>query len=710
MREDLFQDSLQEKQEQQRLALKPRTTRAEGKEYYLELVACIRYHNQCYFEEANPQISDEEFDALFAELLALEQEHPSWVDPSSPSKKLGEKAQSATRGRHIQPMISLDKVFDFEKLDAFFTKMEPYLEGEGLFAELKIDGCAVSIHYHHGRLSRALTRGDGLEGDLITDKLALMLPRHIPSFAEAELIELRGEIYLPFEKFEEDNARRKAQGARLFANPRNAAAGALKLLDLEEFRSRGLEIALYQIAYDSRQEIDSLKKSWQELSTLELPRAPWRRQCRSRQDLLDAVQEVEELRAKLPFGIDGLVFKVGSYAAQEDLGYTGQYYRWAIAYKFSPQRALTKLLGIHYQVGRTGTLTPVALLRPVLVDGSTVQRASLYNIDEIARLELCEEDWVEVYKGGDIIPKLTKALAHKRGLSAPPFEIPVRCPSCEAPLVRAEGEVAIKCQNGGCKEQSLRRLVYFCSKDALDIEGLGERSIEQLFSAGLLGSIRDLLALKPEQFAHLEGFGELSASQVSAQIEEKSKDVPFARLLFALGLPGIGSGLAKTLARELPSFDDLFTTSMERLIAIDGMGPVTARELFSLLQCACDKTLAQKIAEGDFSTQEAIAYQLQQVEELIQSGALSVLYPQRYEGERPLEGQSVVITGSFPHFSRKELSDRAEFLGARVSATLSKKTHWLLCGEKPGSKLEKARKLGVTILEGQEALAKLELP
>lgn len=694
-REDLFQLSESDALIQQR---------------YNELRQEIRKHNRLYFDQADPEISDHAFDMLMRELLEIEAKFPAWISPDSPSQRVGEKALQTQTDRHIRPMISLDKVFDIENLEKFTNKIFIDHPGSTIHAELKMDGCAVAVHYRYGKLVCALTRGNGEQGDRITDKLALMLPQEINQWKTAELIELRGEIYLPFSRFEHFNNERAKNGEKVFANPRNAAAGALKLLDLEKFKERGLEIALYQIAHDSRGQIDSLTKSWQALRTLNLVKNSWHMECREGSHILEAVAQAESQRPSLPFGIDGVVFKVDSYHAQEEMGSTGQYYRWAVAYKFTPQKAITKLLGIEFQVGRTGVITPVAQLAPVLVDGSSVQRASLYNADEIKRLDLRVGDWVELHKSGDIIPKLIRVLAHKRQQDALMWEIPTCCPSCNKPLFQDSDAVALRCINSYCDEQVQRALIYFCGKEALDIEGLGEKSLRLLYRLNLVRSVKELFCITAEQIENLEGFGSLSAKQITTQVMEKSA-VPYARLILSLGLPGIGAGLAKILAKETESIWHLISMTQEQLLQIDGMGPVTGQELVRQFAQLKPFLVGRTVTQGpwqdvDFSTRSFL-----EILELIEQQVLKPIYPERLPvGEkRPLEGMSIVITGQFRAYSRKDLTERSELLGARVSSSVSAKTSVLLFGDKAGSKLEKAKKLGVQVFDEGETLQFLGL-
>lgn len=672
----------------------------------------IERHNRLYFDQADPEISDFDFDSLMEELLQIERQFPSWIASDSPSQKVGERHLRSTTAKHIRPMISLDKVFDVESLEKFTTKIFSENPHAPIHAELKMDGCAVAIHYRYGKLARALTRGNGVEGDDITDKLRLLLPVFIEQWKEAELIELRAEIYLPFTAFERFNEEKRKSGEKVFANPRNAAAGALKLLDLQKFQERGLEVAVYQIAHDSRKEIDSLTKSWSQLRSLHLVKDPWHKVCYSNSDVLDAVAKAEAIRPSLPFGIDGVVFKVDSYHLQEEMGSTGQYYRWAVAYKFTPQKAITQLRNVEFQVGRTGVITPVANLVPVLLDGSCVKRASLYNGEEIERLDLREGDWVELQKSGDIIPKLIRVLAHKREKEREVWKLPVTCPSCSSVLIKEEGTVALRCVSSDCPEQVQRGLIYFCSKEAFDIEGLGEKSLRLLYSLGIISGIRDIFSLKAEQIESCEGFGKLSASQLIAAIREKSH-IPYARLILSLGLPGVGAGLAKILARETESVWDLVRITKERLLAIDGMGPITATQLLE----AFAPILAH--LEGDLfslaiSPDEKVDFTqrcLLEILSLVQQKVLTVQYPKRLDPsqKRTLEGKSVVITGQFSRFSRKELTERAEMLGARVNSSVSKNTSYLFAGEKAGSKLAKATSLGVKTLDEEATLVLLDL-
>jgi len=654
----------------------------------------IRQYDYEYYVLARPSISDFEYDQLMKELEELERRHPELVTPDSPTQRVsGQPTKEFPTVRHKYPMLSLANTYNAQEFLEFDRRVRSGLPAGSnveYVAELKIDGVAVSLIYENGALIRGVTRGDGIQGDDITNNIRTIrsIPLRIITENDSPYsFEVRGEVYLPKKSFEAINQKRAQEGENLFANPRNAAAGTLKLQDARQVAERRLEMFSYyyftkESAYLRPTHLENLEL----LKSFGFPVNPHYRLCRDIQQVLAFVDEWEEKRDQLPYEIDGVVVKVNALEQQNLLGATAKSPRWAIAFKFKAQQAESRIKKITWQVGRTGIVTPVAELEPGQLAGTTVSRATLHNPDEIARKDIREGDYVFVEKGGDIIPKVVAVNLKKRGPDVRPLEIPSMCPVCGAHLVRVEGEAALRCPNASCPEQVMRRIEHFASRDAMDIEGLGTALVQALVNNGLLKDVADIYDLKPEDVAALERMGEKSAENLMAAIE-RSKSKPFDRLIFALGIPYIGSTAAKILVRRFPSMDALRSATQEELEAVDGIGTIMARSIVEFFKDEKNLKLIDRLKKA----------------------GLTMHSEQPEEREGALSGMTFVLTGTLPDLSRKEASDLIEKHGGKVSSSVSKNTSYVLAGENPGSKLDKAKKLGIPVIDEATLLKMIEV-
>lgn len=656
------------------------------KKEYEKLCETIWEHNRHYFIENAPVISDLEFDKLFRLLVEIEKEHPEWIFPGSPTQRVG---GSAVGGfpvlPHAVPMLSLANTYSSDELKEFVERMERLLHRKHIVfeTELKMDGIAVSVRFENGLLVRALTRGNGIEGDDITSNiktiasLPLQLKRPFPKILEA-----RAEIYMSKEVFAELNRKNHQEGKPLFANPRNAAGGSLKLLDPREVAARRLSIAFYGLAeFDAELEIRTQYDSIDFLRSLGLPVVHDFALCASFEEVWQFAQNVEKKRKSLPFEIDGVVVKVDDLAAQKKLGVTGKNYRWAVAYKFSAERAETKISDITVQVGRTGTLTPVAELEPVHVSGSTVSRATLHNEDEVIRKDIRIGDFVFIEKAGDVIPAVVEVNKEKRPSHTHPWRMPKHCPACGADVVRAENEVAVRCPNkSGCPAQELRRIFFFVSKAGMDIDHLGEKIVTQLIEKGFVKRISDIYRLTEKELYQLKNFKEKAVHNVLNSIE-KSKDVSLAQFIMALGIKHVGAETADLLAKRAGGLGELLNMQEEDLLNIDGIGPKVAHSILEY-----------------FSDEENLA----EIARLLELGVRpKVKKVQSFQGHS-FQGKTFVLTGGLEHYTRDHASSLIRERGGKVTGSVSKSTDYVLAGADPGSKLEKALKLGVTVLSEEE--------
>ncbi len=645
-----------------------------------ELRSQLHYHNYRYYVLDDPAITDQEYDALMRELVALEERYPELVTPDSPTQRVGHAplSQFATI-RHAQPMLSLANAFDGEELAAFVSRIQRQVGTEVEFVcELKIDGLAVSLDYEEGVFVRGATRGDGFEGEDITANLRTV--RSIPlRLNQPVTVNVRGEVYMPRADFQRLNEQRAAKGESLFANPRNAAAGSLRQLDPNVTASRRLDVFLYALnmAGGPGAHLDALKF----LKELGFRTNPHARLCRGLEEIEAFIAHWTARRAELPYDIDGIVVKVNDLALQGELGNTARSPRWAVAYKFPAEQVITKVLDIDVQVGRTGILTPLAHLEPVQVAGSTVSRATLHNADIVAQRDVRIGDYVVIQKAGDVIPEIVRSLPERRTGEETLFAMPSECPACGSEVVRLPGEAATRCVNKACPAQQQERIIHFASRGAMDIEGLGPAIVDQLIQAGLVRSAADLYRLKKEDLLGLERFGEKSAQNLIDAIAG-SKDRPLARLIFALGIRLVGAEVARELANHFHSIHELGKATEEELMAVPAIGEKIARSVVDFFSDPENQRLIGELEEVGVSLET-------QVEQ---------------ESGDALAGLTFVVTGKLGQFSRSEIEGQLRQLGANVTSSVSKKTDYLVAGEKAGSKLDKARELGVPVLSEAELL------
>jgi DNA ligase (NAD+) len=657
-------------------------TKAQARRRIAKLSEEIRRHERLYYVENRPEITDAEFDALMRELVALEEEHPDLALPDSPARRVGgAPAEGFPTVEHRVPMLSLENAYSWEEAEVWHARVLKNLSGRspGFMSELKIDGLSVSLRYEGGSLVRGATRGDGSRGEDVTDNVRTI--RSVPlKITETGAVEVRGEVYYTKKAFTKLNADREADGEPVFANPRNAAAGTLRLLDSRETARRRLDAWLYAII-ESPKLPASQHECLEQLEAWGFPVNPHRRFCPTFEDVRAFVEEWGEKRHRLNFETDGVVVKVDRRALQEDLGFTAKSPRWALAYKYPPEEATTVVRAIEVQVGRTGVLTPVAHFDPVALAGTTVQRATLHNYEDLARKDVRVGDTVAVEKGGDVIPKVTRVLLERRPTGAKPFRIPARCPVCHEPVVQEEGEVATRCVNPACPAVVREALRHFCTRRAMNIEGLGEKLVDQLVSAGLLSDVASIYDLTSEKLVGLERWGEKSASNLLAEID-KSKGNDLSRLIFGLGIPHIGEKAAKTLARHFGTLDTLAAASEDALQEAEEVGPNTAVAIVSWFSHPGHRQLIEKLRRHGVNMRAERA--------AAEGGVLS--------------GKAVVITGTLPGLTREEAAARLEAAGARVAGSVSKKTAFLVAGEEAGSKLAKAKELGVRTVTWDEML------
>src|SRR5215471_8762638 len=652
-----------------------------------ELAAEILRHERLYYVESRPQITDEEFDALMRELLALEEEYPQLATPDSPARRVGgTPSEGFDTVAHAVPMLSLENAYSLEEAQAWLARARRVLGAEpsGYVVELKIDGLSISLRYEDGVLARAATRGDGFRGDDVTPNARTI--RSIPlSIPEKTPLEIRGEVFYPRKAFEKLNAAREEEGLAIFANPRNAASGTMKLLDSRETARRGLEAWLYGIA-EATPMPASQGETLERLRGMGFRVNPNSRRCATFEEVWAFIEEWREKRRELDFETDGVVVKVDGRTEQARLGSTAKSPRWALAVKYPPEEKVTVVEAISFQVGRTGTLTPVAHLSPVLLAGTTVKRATLHNYEDLSRKDVRVGDTVVVEKGGDVIPKVVRVVLEKRPPESKPFEMPSNCPVCGDPVVREPGEVATRCVNPACPAVVREALRHFCSRRAMNIEGLGEKLVDQLLRAGLLTDVASIYDLKAEGLAELERWGEKSASNLVAEIEG-SKENDLSRLVFALGLRHVGEKAARTLAEHFRTLDAIAAASEEELQAAEEIGPATAAAVASYFRHPRQQELIERLR--------------------LHGVNFASLAPERPKAGA-LSGKTVVITGTLPGVTREEAAERLAAAGAKVAGSVSKKTDFLLAGEEAGSKLEKARSLGVRVVSWEEMVKELE--
>ena len=640
----------------------------------------IRRDEHLYYVLAKPEISDYAFDKLMAELRALEEADPGLVTPDSPTQRVGgAPVDELPQVRHATPMLSLDNSYNEGELEEWYARAVRGLGRKpgSLVAELKIDGVSLALTYERGLLARAVTRGNGEVGDEVTGNARTIRALPLALGEAVPLVEVRGEVYLPHEVFSTLNRARREEGEEPFANPRNAAAGSIRLLDPRECAQRRLAFFAYQIPRIVGINLERHSEALERLAGWGFAVNPGWRRCASLAEVHTFIGEWGGKRSHLGFDIDGVVVKVDSLEEQKALGSTAKFPRWAVAYKYPPEGERTRVEGIVVQVGRTGALTPVADLEPVLLAGSTVSRATLHNADEVARLDVRVGDTVWVAKGGDVIPKVVAVDPAARPEGTRPFRIPERCPECHTPVVREPGEVAVRCPNRACPAVRRQALFHFVSRAGMDIEGLGRRLIEQLLDAGMISDAASLWDLDPDSLAELPQWGEKSASNLLAELEA-ARTQPLWRLLVALGIRHVGEKAAKVLAARFGSLEALAGAREETLQQVEGVGPTIASSVVAYFGDSENVGLVRRLRQRGVDPREEGS-----------TGA---------EGPRPLAGQTFVLTGTLSR-SREEVGALLEESGAKVTDSVSRKTSFVVAGADPGSKLARARELGVKVLD-----------
>ena len=653
------------------------------------LAAEITKNSRLYYDLDAPVISDYDYDMMFKELKELEGKYPSLADPNSPTKRVGGEAATGFEPvTHTVPLGSLSDVFDFDEVRAFVERTKAFDAECGYSVECKIDGLSVALRYENGVLVRGATRGDGRVGENVTGNLRTV--RSIPLTLNTEklagmdtsVVEVRGEVYMPHSSFERLNAEREKRGEALFANPRNAAAGTLRQLDPKVCASRGLDIFVFNYqtgTLDFKEHDESLLA----LEKLGFRIIPYLKVVKTADEVISQIEEIGKMRGTLPFDIDGVVIKVNDLALRRTIGENSATPKWAVAYKFPPEEKETKLTDIVIQVGRTGILTPNAVLEPVKLAGTTVSRATLHNLDFIRERDIMIGDTVVLRKAGDIIPEVVRAVPEKRDGTQVPFEMPERCPSCGEPVEldeESEGS-AYYCTNSDCPAQIMRNLIHFASKGAMDIDGLGPALLEKLHDTGLVKSIADIYSLTAEQLAGLERMGEKSAAKLISSIE-KSKSAGLARFLSALGIRQVGDKAAAVIAARFGDIEELFKATPETLCEIDDVGEITAENIVSFFSHPQTRRMIDRLKNvGVVMTAEKAA-----------------------AGDDRFAGMTFVLTGTLPDMTRDEASALITSHGGKVSGSVSKKTSYVVAGAEAGSKLAKAESLGVPVIDEAELL------
>ena len=643
----------------------------------------IRYHEYRYYVLNDPEISDAKFDELMRQLQELEQQHPELITPDSPTQRVGGKpAEEFAKVRHSAPMLSLDNTYSVDELRDFDRRVRELSGRERVayVAELKLDGLSMALTYEEGVLMRGLTRGDGITGEDVTQNVKTIrsVPLKIDSkklevIGRPRKFEVRGEVIMTRKAFREANEQREKNGEPLFANPRNAAAGTIRQLDPRIVASRNLDMFIYYLLVNGR---PPLKTQWEVLGALKqmgFKVNPYSHLVKSFDELIAYIQEMEHVREKLEYEIDGVVVKVNEIALWEELGMTAKSPRWAIAYKYPAQQETTVVKDIRVQVGRTGTLTPVADLEPVNIGGVTVSHATLHNMDEIDRLGVRIGDTVLVQRAGEVIPQVLKVTKHAP--DGREFRMPKHCPVCGGDVVRDEGEVAYRCVNSACPAQLKESLLHFASRRAMNINGLGESLVDQLVDQGLVHDVADLYSLTEEQLMSLERMGAKSAQNLLSEIE-KSKSNELARVIYAIGIRFVGERTAQLLADHFGSLDRLERATAEELYEVEEIGPKVAQSIVEFFREKRNRDVIEKLRKAGLQFEQK----------------------KRKKGG-PLEGRQFVLTGTLPNLSREEATRMIEEAGGRVTGSVSRKTDYVVVGADPGSKLDKARSLGVRTID-----------
>jgi DNA ligase (NAD+) len=649
----------------------------------------IRRHDVLYYVHNAPEISDREYDTLFAELKQLESEHPELITPDSPTQRVSERPIEGFQTiAHTVPMLSIDNTYNEAELRDFDKRVRKGLETDDYdyAVEPKIDGLAISLRYENGHLVRAATRGDGTRGDDVTANIRTIraIPLSLDGPNIPDVLEVRGEVYMPKKAFAELNVAKVEAGEPEFANPRNAAAGSLKLLDARITAQRKLSFFAYSLGQVSEPLAETHFKAMGKLKNFGLP-VNQTKQAATIEDVLKICQQWDKKKTDLDYQIDGMVIKVNRYDQQDVLGYTGRAPKWCIAYKFAAEQAETVVESIAVQVGKSGTLTPVANLKPVKLAGTTVKRATLHNFEQLKRLDVRCGDTVIIEKAGEIIPQVVEVKIKQRDLfESKPFEIPKQCPACGGPVEKDENGVYLRCVNPNCAAKLKERLEYFVGKGQMDIDHLGPAVIEQLVEKGLVNTFADLYKLRFDQLVQLERMGDKSAANIMDSIET-SRTRPLWRLIAALGIRNVGGQSAQILADEFGSLDALMNASIEQLTAIDQIGPVMAESIYDHLH---EET------------------NIKVINEMLAAGVKPA--PPKQKASNVLVGMTIVVTGTLKNFTRQQIEQMVKDHGGKTASSVSKKTAFVVAGENAGSKLDKAQQLGIEVIDEAEFLNRIQ--
>lgn len=644
-----------------------------------ELEEQINYHSRLYYELDSPMIEDEEYDALFARLVELEREYPQFASPNSPTQRVGGKvSEKFEKVRHAVPMDSFGDIFSEEEIYEFVNKIKAEYPDADFTVEKKFDGLSVSLEYENGLFVRGLTRGDGIFGEDVSENVKTIRSVPLKLNSDATVL-VRGEVYMPRRVFAKLNEKRDANGEKHFANPRNAAAGSLRQLDSRICAERGLEIFVFNLQSAEDMPVRH-SESLEYLKSLGFTVSDGSRLCHTADEVVAAVRAIGESRPKLPYDTDGAVIKVDHLALRERLGSTANAPRWAVAYKFPAEIAQTRLTDIDIQVGRTGVLTPRAVLEPVRLAGSTVSYATLHNIDFIRERDIRIGDTVRLRKAGDIIPEIISVVTDARTGNEIPFEMPEICPSCGEKTVRENGEAAVRCINPDCSAQLSRSIIHFVSRSAMNIDNLGESVIEQFIANGLIKSAADLYYLKKEDIANLDRLGDKSAQNIINAID-KSREAGLEKLLCGLGIRHIGEKAAQSIAARFGNIQAVMDASIEALLAVDDIGVESAESVVNFFSGEHTKALIKRLLDAGVSGES---------KEKAQGDALS--------------GMTIVVTGTLPTLKRQEAEALIRLNGGNASGSVSKKTTYLLCGSDAGSKLTKAQALNIPIINEEQFL------
>ncbi len=643
-----------------------------------ELVEELNFHSRKYYVEDSPEISDYEYDMKMRELKSLEAEYPELILAHSPTQRVGDVPLSEfTAVHHEVPLKSLQDVFSYSELEDFDRRVKKVQSDPEYVVELKIDGLSVAVEYKNGILVRGATRGNGIDGEDVT--LNIKTIQSLPlKLAENVDITVRGEVFMPVSSFNKLNRQRQNDGESVFANPRNAAAGSLRQLDSSVTAKRNLDIFIFNIQKFDNGTFKTHSESLDYLKSLGFKVSPFYNKFHDIEKVFSEIERFDKIRNELGFDIDGAVVKVNDLSLREELGETVKFPRWAVAYKYPPEQKSTKLLDILINVGRTGVLTPNAVLEPITLSGTTVSRATLHNQNFIHQMDIRIKDTVIVQKAGEIIPEVVRVVPEKRSGNEIIFEMPLNCPVCGTAVITDQSGVAVRCPNRLCEAQIFRKIVHFVSKEAMDIEGLGPSIVQQLIDESLLKDVSDLYSLNAQKLMNLEGFAQVSANNIVEAIK-KSKNAGLDRLIYALGIRNIGQKAAKLLAARFKNIDALMSASAEEIISIEDFGDISANSVVNYFSDENNLELINKLKEYDVCMQ----------------------YNQKIDDLR-FEGKIFVLSGGLDTMTRAQATQLIESFGGKTSSSVSAKTSYLLLGDKPGSKLEKATKLGVKIIDEQQ--------